>query len=537
MSESVIPNGNDNLRRVIEELKKLPKTLGEKISSGVSERLGAVRGQLNRENVVNTMLPKPFAIATNKIMDKFGSKSRPDTNPNESSEYKLKPDSEEETELEVDALEALADHISEGFDETNENLSAILTALDAEEPTVQLLDMHGEAIHSIESESKETNLELISVNGTILKELKQITKNTTQDTLSQKEKEWESRSKSSSSSSSEALNSVSKNSDKSSSVFGDVFKAMLAEKALEKGLSKLKPFLKGAGSVIAGGFGAKSLYNKWKLNKAVTPGTIPPATPGAPTATASKLMPNLFTEGADDAAKAAASATKGGAEGAAKAAGSVGLKGLAKGAAKFVPGLGTALTLGIGAYEAADVMGDDTKTDQEKNVAVTKIGSATGGVIAGAAAGAALGAVGGPVGVLIGGALGGIVGGVAGDGVGDVIGEMLFGKPADKAIPKESVETAGAIAGVPLKNELQSVEASQTKSFKLQSLTQQIEQTNAEKETMKNETQIVPVPINNSGSKTPQTNQAQNKTQIPGVRNNDGTIQRLLDANYAPLMN
>jgi hypothetical protein len=116
--------------------------------------------------------------------------------------------------------------------------------------------------------------------------------------------------------------------------------------------------------------------------------------------------------------------------------------------------------------------------------------------------------------------------------------EKISGKTPDQILNSEVTPQLAAISGMSLESDIQSVEASKAKSYRLQSLTEQIEKTNAEKETLSTEKQIIPVPINNSGSKTaPQTNQAQTKTQIPGVRNNDGTIQRLLDANYAPLMN
>lgn len=540
MSESAMPNDNASLRRVIEELKNIPKKIGEKISSGVGERVSAVRSQFNRESVINAMLPRPFASAANNVFDRFGSNNVPTSGKTtESQTSSINPNVDD---VEVDALEALADHISEGFEETNENLSAILTVLDEEQDqTVQLLDINGEAFHTIETETKETNLELISVNGTILKELKQITKNTTVDQLAQKESSWESRSKHQIESSKQTSNSSTNSSETAAggnSIFSEVLGALLAG----KGIGKIGSILKGGANAIsgmgrglgkgaaalaggaAGGFGlgklatsGKDAFEKWKLSKSVVP-------EGTPKITSSGLSI------AEDATKAIP-------EGAAKAAGGVGVKQVAKTAAKKLPVIGNLLTLGFAASEVSDVL-DSNKPESDKNVEVTKIAGKTGGSLAGAAGGAALGfMVGGPVGAIVGAVAGGVLGDASGEKIGEVVGGALFGKTPEQIV-KGSEISSKVVEGVPLKSELQHIDASQVKSYKLQSLTEQIEKTNAEKETLSTEKQIIPVPINNSGSKTaPQTNQSQTKTQIPGVRNNDGTIQRLLDANYAPLMN
>ena len=719
MSASAMPNDNGNLRRVIEELKGLPKKIGEKISSGVGDKVSTIKSQFSRENLVNAMLPRPFATLANRTFDRFGSKDGSSSSkPSDSSGYGLKPNTEEESEVEVDAIEALADHIADGFEETNENLSAILEVLDdGQEETVQLLEVNGGAVSTIEKETKETNLELISVNGTILRELKQINKNTTVDHLANKESDWEARRKAggvgglmtaanqpnikqddngsgfgsgfggvlsalfaqtalgklsgwgkkglgkiagaasgigkalggaaasvptlvgdtpkptvsttpnlsvvddvakavpNATGASKVAGAVStietemketnlelisvngtilrelkqinKNTtidhlankeadwearrkaggigglmtaanqpnikqDDNGSGFGGVLSALLAQIALGKlagwgkaGLGKIAGAAGGLGKSLGGaasGIGkalAGTRFGKWGLAATALGGaaaSVPTLVGDTPKPTVS-TTPNLSV--VDDVAKAVPNAA-----GASKVAGAAGLKlgatvlSEAKGMLKPIPFIGNAVTAGIGAYDANELMNDETKTELEKKQGVSKIAGGTAGSIVGGTIGGALGMVGGPAGAILGAYLGMTAGEWLGGKAGEVLGEKIYGKTPEQLVKETEPAQLKAFDAVPLESDIQSVEASKAKSYRLQSLTEQIEKTNAEKETLSTEKQIIPVPINNSGSKTaPQTNQAQTKTQIPGVRNNDGTIQRLLDANYAPLMN
>ena len=77
----------------------------------------------------------------------------------------------------------------------------------------------------------------------------------------------------------------------------------------------------------------------------------------------------------------------------------------------------------------------------------------------------------------------------------------------------------------------------------MQGLTQTIEKSAADKQDAKANPTIVPISINNSSSSNSSSGSTQNNQNsgasslgVPRVRNQDGTIQRLLDLNYTPLM-
>lgn len=114
-------------------------------------------------------------------------------------------------------------------------------------------------------------------------------------------------------------------------------------------------------------------------------------------------------------------------------------------------------------------------------------------------------------------------------------------------ITSKAVENISPMSSINVSNimnpDIGSIEPGQTKTNLLQSLTHQLEQTNAEKETLASTPTVIPIPINNStnggggnsnnGSSESQRPQRMN---VPNVRNQDGTLQRLLDLNYQPLM-
>jgi len=89
-----------------------------------------------------------------------------------------------------------------------------------------------------------------------------------------------------------------------------------------------------------------------------------------------------------------------------------------------------------------------------------------------------------------------------------------------------------------VKPDIGTIQPGQTKTNNLQNLTQQMESTNAEKENLATTNNAAPVVINNTNNSSSGGNSSAPSTKmvIPGVRNQDGTLQRLLDANYRPLI-
>jgi hypothetical protein len=179
-----------------------------------------------------------------------------------------------------------------------------------------------------------------------------------------------------------------------------------------------------------------------------------------------------------------------------------------------------------------------------------------------------VGAIGGPIGSAIGAVIGGIGGYFLGEKGGEVVGDIINAvspsskkntvdvKAAEKVFASPNVDvtsinnktskttnirakTSDVNVVNMVKPNIGTVTPGQTKVNNLQALTQQIDQTNAEKQDMKASPTIVPVTINNQSNTTPlgemEVIQRQ-RNPIPIVRNQDGTIQRLLDLNYLPLL-
>lgn len=145
------------------------------------------------------------------------------------------------------------------------------------------------------------------------------------------------------------------------------------------------------------------------------------------------------TDAAKGAKGASGAATKAATTAAGKTATGTVSKALSKGA-KVVPGLGTAIAVGEGAYDAyqtnkAYEAGEIT--EKQRNEGYGEAAGGTGGALAGAAAGAAIGSVVPVVGTAIGGIVGGVAGYYGGSKAGSWLGGM-FGQ--DKT--KKEIEAA-----------------------------------------------------------------------------------------------
>ncbi|WP_337050145.1 phage tail tape measure protein [Serratia fonticola] len=104
------------------------------------------------------------------------------------------------------------------------------------------------------------------------------------------------------------------------------------------------------------------------------------------------------------------------------------------GAAKVLKGMpewlsrygGPALAVGVGTYDAAEIYGDNSLTDEQKDKKYTKVVGGTAGSIAGAEAGATAGSIIPGYGTVIGGLVGGIAGYFSGDWLGGKAADNLF---------------------------------------------------------------------------------------------------------------
>lgn len=222
--------------------------------------------------------------------------------------------------------------------------------------------------------------------------------------------------------------------------------------------------------------------------------------------------------------------------------------------------IGAPLSIGMAGYDALKVYQDGNMTKPEKTKEYSKIGGRTAGALAGMKAGATLGAFGGPIGAVAGGALGGLGGYFLGEKGGAYLGDLINSlSPSEakqvekqissgKAVQVQGVKSSGSDnmqkkgpqinTSAIVKPSIGSIQPGQTKANNLQALTTQMESTNAEKQTLRDAPAIVPISINNSKVTNGQgsDNGGQSRMSVPMVRNQDGTIQRLLDLNYHPLM-
>lgn len=494
--------------------------------------IGRLSSVISRENLVNALMPKFAAGAINGLLDGVGRKEEPKATakPSISQTESIKADQEDEDDY-GDLLEVMED----GFEETTQALAMIIDRLGGPEEDVSLVDGVEQTVAIIDDgvdQDHQDMVELLSLNGVMLKTLEKIEMNTRVDQLAAREAEIEAR-KSNLILPVSLANTIGKEEqtkDKKDGVlsklfdnFGDLALGYLGLKGATKGLGKAT----GVAGALAG-------------TKALAPKSTPKL---AVTAVKPSVGP-LVADKADDVAK-----------GVAKAIPKTGiLSGI-----KSVGGrlLGAPLAVATGAYEAVQTANNDNLTTEQKTTEYSKIGGKTAGAIAGAKAGAVVGAVGGPIGAAVGGILGGIGGFFLGEKGGEVIGNLIntimpSTEAKDVSISQKediNVESIKNVKAQEVKTSLSSVDvakvaapqiepiqAGQTRTTQLQVLTQQIDQVRNEVEDMKASPIIAPISINNVNNNTTTQTPQQTRMNIPAVRNQDGTIQRLLDANYKPLM-
>lgn len=578
-----MPNEENKLRKAIEELTKPPQKLKEGVIDFAEDFVGRVRGMFTRKNVVNAIMPKFLGRGVNKLIDIMAGTSK--GVPSKTGIRLDKPASETDDETDIDLVEELLDTMDEGFAETNENLTKILKKLGGEgsssnstsplllgfsnkteESTAEIINVNYEVL-DVTEKSQETLVELLDINGQIVKAMQAVEKNTRVDSLKQREDEIEARKARAAQRMLQmgATGSVgAANIGGKGGIMGAVLDGLVNAALGYAGIKaatgslggKVLGGVKGAASSVwqgvkgaAGGVwqgaknGALAASNAWK-NAGGAKG-IWGAMKGA-TSRAPGPLKALGLVGAGSVAASAAPAVSStlpalAATNATKVGGAVAPEaakgGLLQGAKSIgAKALGAPLTVGIGAYEAYNVSKDEKLSSEQKTIEYSKIGGKTAGALAGAKAGAMIGAIGGPIGAAIGGVVGGIGGYFLGEKGGEVVGDVInavapSNSPLKTKTPQVNVSNT-------VKPNIGTIQPGQTKTNNLQSLTQQIEQTNAEKQDMKANPTIVPIAINNQSniSTSQGSDSGRTRTPVPLVRNQDGTIQRLLDLNYHPLL-
>lgn len=560
-------HADSGLAGVIAELGRITKDIAMTAASPILSPISRVGSIFNRENLVNAALPKYLANPVNSafnLMRSESSEMAPEptrTAQNQRSEPEIAED-------ESDDLEGLEAVLEDGFEELSEKLDVISAQLDGAdllelqqaiddieipdnidlaaelENDIQLLNGNEELIH-LAQENEDNAVELLSINGQILKKLDDIERNTRVDELAAREAELEA------------------NKGRSSQIAQDLIQAAENKKE-EKGKGLVEGLLENLPKLGIGALGlkvAKGKINTPKVPSAAKPNILTRAlsktpvgkllglgTAAATAATATKAFPTIIPSMADDVAGAATKAIS--------TAPKTGmLQSLKGGAGKL---LGAPLSVGLGALEVMDVASNQDLKQEEKTVEYSKIGGKTAGALAGAKAGAAVGAALGPAGAVVGSLIGGIGGFFLGEQGGEVVGNLInsvfpSSDPVEvKAISEDGTAKAEAIqskvaeniatelttkvASVDIGSKYGDMQGGERKAEFLNTLSNHIEATTAERETAKLSPIIAPITINNNQTNQGQSSQERTRIGIPAVRNQDGTIQRLLDANYRPLI-
>lgn len=574
-----MPNEESRLRKAIEELTKLPQNLKEGVVNFAEDWVERARGVFTRRNVVNAIMPKFFGRGVNKLLDIISDRTKK-IGPSRSSG--ITPEKSEvevgyDNEIDNDLLEELLDELEHGFFETNQNLTKILAKLGGEdspsnstaplllgfsnkteESTAKIIDVNYEVL-DVTEKSNDTLVELLDINGRVIKTLQAVEKNTRVDELKQREDEIESRRASQMLAQMRAAGerggAVGKGGDTMGAIMDGLVNAAMGYMGIRVATGSLGGKVLGgvkgaAGSIWQGvrgavgsvwqgaknvvGSGVSAASNAWKnvggaLRGAASRAPVPLKTLGLVSAvsaapTVSSTLPELSASPnvAKVGGAVAPVATK---DGFLQGAKNLGMR-----------VLGTPLALSLGAYEAYNVSKDEKLSSEQKITEYSKIGGKTVGALSGAKAGAMIGAIGGPIGSVIGGVIGGIGGYFLGEKGGELVGNIINAVSPSKSPLKSITPEVNVLNTV--KPSIGTIQPGQTKTNNLQFLTQQIEQINAEKQDMKASPTVVPVTINNqNNTSTSQSSESSRiRTPVPLVRNQDGTIQRLLDLNYRPLM-
>lgn len=509
-------NVKGKLKEVLEDVKGVTEEVVEEITAPILDPFRIYKSFFDRRNIVNAILPKPAATLVNGAWNYFeNGKKAKNSVPVEKPSKNVSRDISEPyiDDGEDDSLDAddLVEAIEEGFGHTDELLEKIIQKLDG--ATDVVLENDSQELPDVVLETSEEEqvvlAELVELNGVIIDRLDEIAANTRRDELKEREAELEKRSP--------IILPPTVNIDPPKETKQD--ENSLIGKAIEK---------------LAGGA---------LLGKGVK---------GAMGAAAA-------TTAAMGASKAAAAAGKGaGAAEASVVKGIVGASkgGIAKALGKVAGKAAIPLTLATGAM---DVYATSQRTDisqDEKTVEYSKVGGQTVGALGGAKLGAMLGAPLGPIGAAVGGILGGIGGYFFGDKAGEVVGGLINAISPDKDIQKPapqpqkdlSIEEIVPKTEKAAENVLSSdnvreliapeivVTPTETRIRYMEGIIEELERGNVEKAEAMKQSIIAAIPAPQSVNNVSQPQQPVNtRIGVPSVRNQDGTIQRILDRNVSTI--
>ena len=501
-------NVKGKLKEVLEDVKGVTEEVVEEITAPILDPFRIYKSFFDRRNIVNAILPKPAATLVNGAWNYFeNGKKAKNAVPAEKPSKNVSRDISEPyiDDGEDDSLDAddLVEAIEEGFDHTDELLEKILQKLDGASDVV--LENDSQELPDVVLETSEEEqvvlAELVELNGAIIDRLDEIAANTRRDELKEREAELEKRSP--------IILPPTVNIDPPKETKQD--ENSLIGKAIEKlaGVALLGKGVKGA----MGAAKAASAAGK-----------------GAVAAEAS-------------VAKGVVGASKGG---------------IAKALGKVAGKAALPLTLATGAM---DVYATSQRTDisqDEKTVEYSKVGGQTVGALGGAKLGAMLGAPLGPIGAAVGGILGGIGGYFFGDKAGEVVGGLInaISPDSDKDVQKPdpqpqkdlSIEEIVPKTEKAAENVLSSdnvreliapeivVTPTETRIRYMEGIIEELERGNVEKAEAMKQSIIAAIPAQQPANNVSQPQQPVNtRIGVPSVRNQDGTIQRILDRNVSTI--
>ena len=508
-------NVKGKLKEVLEDVKGVTEEVVEEITAPILDPFRIYKSFFDRRNIVNAILPKPAATLVNGAWNYFeNGKKAKSAVPAEKPSKNVSRDISEPyiDDGEDDSLDAddLVEAIEEGFDHTDELLEKIIQKLDGETDVV--LENDSQELPDVVLETSEEEqvvlAELVELNGVIIDRLDEIAANTRRDELKAREAELEKRSP--------IILPPTVNIDQPKETKQD--ENSLIGKAIEKlaGGALLGKGVKGAMGATTAAMGATKAASA--------------AGKGAVAAEAS-------------VAKDIVGASKGG---------------IAKALGKVAGKAALPLTL---TTSAMDVYATSQRTDisqDEKTVEYSKVGGQTVGALGGAKLGAMLGAPLGPIGAAVGGILGGIGGYFFGDKAGEVVGGLInaispdsdkdIQKPAPQPQKDLSIEEIVPKTEKAAENVLSSdnvreliapeivVTPTETRIRYMEGIIEELERGNVEKAEAMKQTIIAAIPAPQPANNVSQPQQPVNtRIGVPSVRNQDGTIQRILDRNVSTI--
>ena len=497
-------NVKGKLKEVLEDVKGVTEEVVEEITAPILDPFRIYKSFFDRRNIVNAILPKPAATLVNGAWNYFenGKKAK-----------NAVPAEKPSKNVSRDISEPYIDDGEDDSLDADELLEKIIQKLDGASDVV--LENDSQELPDVVLETSEEEqvvlAELVELNGVIIDRLDEIAANTRRDELKEREAELEKRS-SFILPPTVNIDPYKEKKQEDDSLIGKVFEKLAGAALLGKGV-------KGA--------------------------------MGAAKATTAAMGASKAASAAGKGAVAAEASVAKGVVGASKG-------GIAKALGKVAGKAALPLTL---ATSAMDVYAASQRTDisqDEKTVEYSKVGGQTVGALGGAKLGAMLGAPLGPIGAAVGGILGGIGGYFFGDKAGEVVGGLInaISPDSDKDIQKTapqpqkdlSIEEIVPKTEKAAENVLSSdnvreliapeivVTPTETRIRYMEGIIEELERGNVEKAEAMKQSIIAAIPAPQQANNVSQPQQPVNtRIGVPSVRNQDGTIQRILDRNVSTI--